>query len=270
MNISDFKFLSELLKRRSGLVVSSEKGYLLESRLLPVARDLGLDNLDALVAKMRQSNNDPLLTTVTEAMTTNESLFFRDDKPFANFRDETLPALLQSNTESKQIRIWSAAASTGQEPYSIAMILNEAAAQLAGWRVEILGTDLSSEVLRKAESGIYSQFEVQRGLPVRYLLKNFQKVNESWQINSAIRAMVKYRQLNLMEDFGHLGKFDVIFCRNVLIYFDQETKTDVLERLGGTLHPNGALFLGGAETVLGISEKFKPVEGLRGVYGQAA
>ncbi len=270
MNINDFTYLADLLKQRSGLVVSTDKGYLLESRLLPIARELGLDGLDSLVAKIRQANDEKLLVAVTEAMTTNESFFFRDDKPFRIFREETLTALLQSNATSKQIRIWCAAASTGQEPYSIAMILKEEAAKLAGWRIEILGTDLSSEVLRKAEVGIYSQFEVQRGLPVQYLIKNFEQVNETWQINPAIRAMVKYRQLNLLEDFDHLGKFDVIYCRNVLIYFDQETKKDVLARLGTTLRPNGVLFLGGAETVLGLSDKFKPIEGLRGVYGQAA
>ena len=270
MNINDFSYLADLLKQRSGLVVSTEKSYLLESRLLPIARDLGLDSLDSLVAKMRQSNDETLLVAVTEAMTTNESFFFRDEKPFSIFRDETLAALLQSNASSKQIRIWCAAASTGQEPYSLAMILKEEAARLAGWRVEILGTDLSSEVLRKAEVGIYSQFEVQRGLPVQYLIKNFEQVNDTWQINPAIRAMVKYRQLNLLEDFAHLGKFDIIFCRNVLIYFEHQTKKDVLARLAASLHPNGVLFLGGAETVLGLSDKFKPIEGLRGVYGQAA
>ena len=270
MNILDFTYLANLLKQRSGLVVSAQKGYLLESRLLPIARDLGLDSLEALVAKMRQSNDEKLLVAITEAMTTNESFFFRDNKPFTIFRDETLPTLLRTRADTKQIRIWCAAASTGQEPYSLAMILKDAAAKLAGWRIEILGTDISSEVLRKAEDGIYSQFEVQRGLPIRMMVKYFSQVNETWQIAPEIRAMVKYRQLNLLDDIGHLGRFDVIYCRNVLIYFDQETKSDLLERLSGMLRPDGVLFLGGAETVLGVSDKFKPVEGLRGVYAQAA
>ena len=259
-----------MLKQRSGLVLSAEKGYLLESRLLPIARDLGLDSLEALVAKARWSNDEKLWVAITEAMTTNESFFFRDDKPFVIFRDETLPTLLQARAASKQIRIWCAAASTGQEPYSLAMILKQAAAKLADWRVDILGTDLSSEVLHKAEAGIYTQFEVQRGLPIQMLVKYFSQVNETWQIAPKIRAMVKYRQLNLLEDFGHLGRFDVIYCRNVLIYFDQATKCDVLERLSARLNPDGVLFLGGAETVLGLSDKLKPVEGLRGVYAQAA
>ena len=177
---------------------------------------------------------------------------------------------MRTRADTKQIRIWCAAASSGQEPYSLAMIVQDAAAKLAGWRIEILGTDISSEVLRKAEDGIYSQFEVQRGLPIQMMVKYFSQVNETWQIAPEIRAMVKYRQLNLLDDIGHLGRFDVIYCRNVLIYFDQETKSDLLERLSDMLRPDGVLFLGGAETVLGVSDKFKPVEGLRGVYAQAA
>jgi len=270
MNAPDFQFLIDVLKQRSGLVLSPDKGYLIESRLLPIARDNGLDNIEDLVVKVRQTKDENLLVAITEAMTTNESFFFRDEKPFTIFREQTLPHLMETRGPKKHLRIWCAAASTGQEPYSLAMILKEEAAKLAGWRIEILGTDLSVDVLEKSQVGLYSQFEVQRGLPIQMLMKYFDQVNEQWQIDQDIRGMVKYQQFNLLDDFRTFGQFDVIFCRNVLIYFDQETKCDILGRMSRQLAPDGSLFLGGAETVLGITEAFKPMPGLRGVYGQAA
>ena len=199
-------------------------------------------------------------------MTTNESFFFRDTQPFEQFRAHTLPQLLEARRDGRRIRIWSAACSTGQEPYSIAMILKEEAAKVAGWRIEIVATDLSREVLEKAKVGIYSQFEVQRGLPIQYLMKYFKQVDEMWQIDPAIRAMVTFRQHNLLHGTGALGRFDVVFCRNVLIYFDQATKRRILDDIARVLPPDGYLYLGGAETVLGVSEKFRPVQGLRGIY----
>jgi len=270
MNAADFELLSGILRQRSGLVLSKDKVYLLESRLVPLARKRGIAGLDALVERIRNARDESLLRDVTEAMTTNESFFFRDAKPFDVFRQETLPALLQSRAQRKSIRIWSAACSTGQEPYSLAMILREEAAKLAGWRVEIVATDLSAEVLEKAKVGLYSQFEVQRGLPIQLLMKYFAQVNELWQMDASIRAMVKFRELNLLEDLASLGQFDVIFCRNVLIYFDQETKRKVLDRIAKLLPADGALYLGGAETVLGVCDRFKPIPGQRGVYATAA
>jgi len=164
------------------------------------------------------------------------------------------------------VRIWCAAASTGQEPYSLAMCLKEMKDKLAGWRVEILGTDLSAEVLEKAKAGVYSQFEVQRGLPIQMLVKHFSQVGDTWQISPEIRAMVQYRPLNLLSDFAHLGSFDVVFCRNVLIYFDQETKIGVLNRIARLLDPDGFLVLGAAETVVGLTDAFKPLVDKRGLY----
>ena len=164
-------------------------------------------------------------------MTTNESFFFRDKIPFDHFRDAIMPGLMAARARERRIRIWCAAASTGQEPYSLAMCLKEMKQKLGGWRVEILGTDLSTEVLEKAKAGVYSQFEVQRGLPIQMLVKYFSQVGDTWQIAPEIRAMVQYRPLNLLADFAHLGRFDVVFCRNVLIYFDQETKIGVLNRI---------------------------------------
>lgn len=269
MKIEDFQLLQGLLKERSGLVLTEEKQYLLESRLMPLARKRGMGGLEDLISAIRTNRQESLLRDVTEAMTTNESLFFRDAKPFEQFRNDILPMLMNVRENTRRLRIWSAACSTGQEPYSLAMTLQEEAQKLQGWRVEILATDLSDEVLEKARVGMYSQFEVQRGLPVQYLMKYFEQVDEMWQISSAIRAMVKYQPFNLLTDLSRLGAFDVIFCRNVLIYFDNETKTKVLNGMSRMMAADGVLYLGGAETVLGITDKFSPVKGQRGVYGLA-
>ena len=211
-------------------------------------------------------NADALMTTVVEAMMTNESFFFRDKIPFDLFRSTIMPALLAARKNSRTIRIWCAAASTGQEPYSLAMCLKAMEREIAGWRIDILATDLSGEVLEKARLGIYSQFEVQRGLPIQLLIKHFAQVGELWQIAPELRAMVKYRQFNLLSDFTQLGLFDVIFCRNVLIYFDQDTKTNVFGRLAKRIEPDGFLMLGAAETVVGLTDAFKPYPERRGLY----
>jgi chemotaxis protein methyltransferase CheR len=262
---SDYDFLRKLLKERSGLVLSADKQYLVESRLLPVARKGGINGLGELVQKIK-SGNEKLTIEVVEAMTTNESFFFRDKIPFDHFREAILPALCRARAGQKRLRIWCAAASTGQEPYSLAMCLKEQGSMLAGWRVEIIGTDLSLDVLEKAKAGIYSQFEVQRGLPIQMLVKYFAPAGEVWQLSSAVRGMVQYRPLNLLQDFSHLGTFDVVFCRNVLIYFDQETKIGVLNRIARVLEPDGFLVLGAAETVVGLTESFKPLADRRGLY----
>lgn len=270
MSPMDFDYLAQILKLRSGLVISQDKIYLLESRLVPLARRHGLAGLDALVGKMRGSNDEALIRQVVEAMTTNESFFFRDSKPFEIFKKETLPCLLKARAQKRHIRIWSAASSTGQEPYSLAMLLREEGAKLAGWRVDILATDLSTEVLERAKQGIYSQFEVQRGLPIQMLMKYFTQSGDTWQIDQSVRSMVQFQAFNLLDDPGVFGFFDVVFCRNVLIYFDQPTKRLILDRMSRLLPQDGALYLGGAETVLGICESFRPVPELRGVYAVAA
>jgi chemotaxis protein methyltransferase CheR len=261
----DYEFLRKLLKERSGLDLSADKQYLVESRLVPLARKAGLPGISELVARMK-SGDAVMITDVVEAMTTNETFFFRDKIPFDHMRDTILPVLARSRASRRTLRIWSAACSTGQEPYSIAMCLREKAAMLAGWRIEIVGTDLSQEVLEKSKSGIYSQFEVQRGLPIQLLVKYFAQIGEMWQLNADIRGMVQYRQLNLLQDFSSLGKFDVIFCRNVLIYFDQETKAAIFERIAKVLEPDGMLMLGAAESVVGITDVFRPYPDKRGLY----
>ncbi len=261
----DYEFLRKLLKERSGLDLSAEKQYLVESRLLPLARRSDLHGISDLVQKMQAGAAD-LTSEVVEAMTTNETFFFRDKIPFDHLRETVLPALLAARASRKSLRIWSAASSTGQEPYSIAMCLKEKEQALSGWRVEIVATDLSQGVLEKSKAGIFSQFEVQRGLPIQLLVKHFTQAGELWQLNADIRAMVQHRQLNLLQDFSHLGKFDVIFCRNVLIYFDQDTKAAVFERLAKSIEPDGFLLLGAAETVVGITDAFRPCAERRGLY----
>jgi chemotaxis protein methyltransferase CheR len=260
----DYEFLRKLLKDRSGLDLSADKQYLVESRLIPLARRAGLPGIPELVAKIKVGA-EALTSDVVEAMTTNETFFFRDKIPFDHLRETILPALVRARASRRSLRIWCAASSTGQEPYSIAMCVKEFAG-LAGWRVEIVATDLSQEVLEKSKAGLYSQFEVQRGLPIQMLVKYFTQTGELWQLNADIRAMVQHRQLNLMQDFSHLGTFDVIFCRNVLIYFDQDTKVSIFERLSRMLEPDGVLALGAAESVVGISDAFRPYPDRRGLY----
>jgi chemotaxis protein methyltransferase CheR len=260
----DYEFLRKLLKERSGLDLAVDKQYLVESRLIPLARRAGLPGIAELVAKIK-AGSATLTTEVVEAMTTNETFFFRDKIPFDHLRESILPSLVQARASRRSLRIWCAASSTGQEPYSIAMCVKEFAG-LAGWRVEIVATDLSQEVLEKSKAGIYSQFEVQRGLPIQLLVKYFTQTGELWQLKADLRAMVQHRQLNLLQDFSQLGTFDVIFCRNVLIYFDQDTKVAVFDRLARMLEADGALLLGAAESVVGISDAFKPYPERRGLY----
>jgi chemotaxis protein methyltransferase CheR len=262
---SDYEYLRKLLKDHSGLDLSADKQYLIESRLLPLSRKCGVPGIGDLVQKMK-GGSSLIIAQVVEAMTTNETFFFRDKVPFEHFRDTIMPEMLRARANRKSIRIWCAAGSTGQEPYSLAMSLKEMGAVLAGWRVEIIATDLSNEVLEKSKSGVYSQFEVQRGLPIQLLVKYFRQNGELWQISPELRAMVQHRQLNLLHDFSQLGAFDVIFCRNVLIYFDQDTKVNIFGRLAKTMEADGFLVLGAAETVVGLTDVFKPFPDKRGLY----
>lgn len=266
MTPADFEYLRRLMRERSGLVLSADKQYLLESRLLPIARRLGAAHLGELAQKLRASGAEGLVVEVVEAMTTNETFFFRDKAPFDHFRETVMPALLAARAAQRRLRIWCAAASSGQEPYSLAMMLKEMSPRLAGWQIDILATDLSIDMLERGRSGIYSQFEVQRGLPIQLLVKYFSQIGDMWQIAPGLRAMVEFRQLNLLHPFSYLGPFDVVFCRNVLIYFDQETKIDVLERVSQVTASDGYLLLGAAETVVGLSDMFQPHGAKRGLF----
>ncbi len=263
---NDYEFLRQLLLKRSGLALAENKQYLLDGRLAPVMREHGLASMAELVIKLRSANNERLERALVEAMTTNESFFFRDKVPFDNFTSVMLPKFLATRSPGRTIRIWCAAASTGQEPYSLAILIKENAAKVAGWRFEIIGTDLSQEVLDRATAGVYSQFEVQRGLSIQHLMRHFTKVGDNWQIHPDLRAMVQFRTHNLLAPFSHLGLFDIIFCRNVLIYFDPPTKSEVLMRLAKAMTPDGYLVLGGAETVVGLSDAFRLAPGQRNLY----
>ena len=266
MNVTDFEMIAQLLKTRSGLALSKDKAYLIESRLNPVARKWNFAGFDELAQAIRGGKDEALLVDDTEAMTTNESFFFRDQKPFDQFGELVLPHMLEHRAAKKTIRIWSAACSSGQEPYTLAMLLRENASKLAGWKVEIVATDLSQEILDKAKEGLYSQFEVQRGLPINLLVKYFKQAGDRWQIDAEIRKMVKFQQFNLLTNPSALGRFDVVFCRNVLIYFDPPTKTEVFGKLADLLADDGFLYLGGAETVLGMTDRFQLMPGQRGIY----
>ena len=217
-----------------------------------------------------RSRADALAQEVVEAMTTNESLFFRDDKPFEHFRGHALPRLHAIRAPGVPLRVWSAASSSGQEAYSLAMTLSEMRASLGERRVEIIGTDIAREQLTRARDGFYTQFEVQRGLPMQMLVKYFRKEAGGWRVAEAIRRMVEFREWNLLADLRGLGRFDIVFCRNVLIYFDQPTKARVLEAIAAMMPADGLLYLGGAETVLGITSRLAPITGARGVYGLAS
>ena len=266
----DFDFLRAYLKTRSGLALTAEKRYLIESRLSPICRRFNLAGLPQLVSALRGGRDLVMEKAVVEAMTTNETFFFRDRTPFDLFKDVLLPEAIARRAAQRKLRIWCAAASTGQEPYSLAMLLQEAAPKLAGWNIDLVATDLSTEVLEKAKAGLYSHFEVQRGLPVQLLVKNFEQIGEQWRISQTLRSMVDFCPLNLLHPFETLGTFDIIYCRNVLIYFDAPTKGDVLGRLSASLSPDGALLLGAAETVIGLTDKLAPSAQHRGLYNQAA
>ena len=268
MRINDFDIYQNLLMEKSGLSLTQDKSYLLDSRLTPVSKKWGFPSLDAMTMALQGVPDPNLVKDVIESMTTNETSFFRDTRPFDAFRDHVLPALLEKRAIQKRIRIWCAASSTGQEPYSLAMLIKEQDAKLAGWHFEIIGTDISTEVIEKAQKAEYTQFEVQRGLPIQMLLKYFEQNNEKWALKPEIKNMVKYRYFNLLDPLTPLGKFDIIFCRNVLIYFDKPTKKAVLEKMYDLLPPDGFLFLGGSETVLGITESYTLAPDLRGIYSK--
>ncbi|MCC6720290.1 MAG: protein-glutamate O-methyltransferase CheR [Acetobacteraceae bacterium] len=266
MTPRSFDIFAAVLQRGSGLVIGPEKQYLLETRLGGIMQRQGIADLDGMAARLQAPGSAELTRQVIEAMTTNESFFFRDERPFVHFRTFALPRLHASRPAGAKLRIWSAASSSGQEAYSLAMIVADMRHALAGRQVEILGTDLSREQVLRAQEGLYSQFEVQRGLPMQNLVKHFRKDGPNWRLNDAIRAMVSFREWNLLADPRPLGQFDVVFCRNVLIYFDRPTKTRVLDSIARQMPADGLLYLGGAETVLGITDCFDIVADNRGVY----
>lgn len=252
----DYSYLSTLLRTRSGLALGPGKEYLLESRLPPVAKAYGFNSVNELFATLRTGPHQELIKAVCDAMTTGETFFFRDTVPFDLLRAAVLPELAERcRRAGRALRVWSAAASTGQEAFSVAMLLADMGVQLSGVRVDIVATDFASHALNRARRGLFTQIEVQRGLPERYLRQFFIKTPDGYRLGDDIRRRVSFRELNLLESFRSLGQFDVILCRNVLIYFDSVTKKDVLDRMSFALAPGGYLFLGATETAFGLTER---------------
>jgi chemotaxis protein methyltransferase CheR len=260
ISAENYKYLQQEIYRESGIVLDDDKHYLLESRLTPVVREAKLASLDDLCIRLRSKAHPGLAQQVIEALTTNETLFFRDMAPFDALRKLIIPELLEK--KPARLAIWSAAASSGQEAYSLAMLLKELRPTLPGLAnlpVDILGTDLSEQILDRAREAKYVQFEVNRGLPAPYLVKYFQRVGLDWQLKEEIRNMARFRRFDLRQPMAALGKFDIVLCRNVLIYFDVETKIKILNQIYTVLNPGGYLLLGGAETVINLQDKFERV-----------
>jgi chemotaxis protein methyltransferase CheR len=266
----EFQFIVREIRARSGLVLTPDKAYLLETRLAPIARREGFSSVAELVSAARVRRDDRLLWTMTDALTTNETFFFRDKTPFDQLKDSAFPDLMASRSGPLRLRIWCAACSTGQEPYSIAMLLQELRLQGKMIDAEILATDISDRVLEKARAGLYSQFEVQRGLPIQYLVKYFEKAGDLWRINDKTRAMVRFQKHNLLENPAGLGRFDIVFCRNVLIYFDPAAKQKTLEAIANITADDGFLLLGAAETTMGVTDAFLTSSDRRGLYKRNA
>jgi chemotaxis protein methyltransferase CheR len=253
----DYRFLQDFLRREMGNQLAADREDLVTNRLGPIAASYGLEGVPALLKRLRDSPDQAMRQSVIEAMATRETYFFRSTRLFDSLRQTVIPSLLVARAGARRLRIWCAACSTGQEPYSIAMTLADHFPQLAGWQVEILGTDIAETLLERARGGTYSQFDVQRGLPVQLLLRHFAKTGEGWQIAEALRGAVEFRRFNLLDSFSTLGgPFDVIFVRNVLIYFDGAAKTAIFERLRQCIAADGYLALGESETIIGLTEHF--------------
>ncbi|MCB9989987.1 MAG: protein-glutamate O-methyltransferase CheR [Rhodospirillales bacterium] len=262
---ADFAFYKEFLFKLSGLSLTPEKNYLLESRLSPIASSLGYTDLSAFTAFLKTSKDNTVIQAVVEAMTTNETSFFRDTKPFERLK-EVLPDIEKNKQGDRTIKFWSAACSSGQEAYSIAMTMQDYLAAKPGWKYQILGTDISNDILAKASSGTYNQFEVQRGLTIQMMVKFFTQDGPNWKVKDELRKMIDFKYANLLENLNHIGSFDIIMCRNVLIYFNLDTKTQVLRNIATKLGPHGYLFLGGCESIMNLDVPYKGVDGMPGIY----
>lgn len=258
---TDFAFVSNLVRRRSAIVLEPGKEYLVEARLLPVARKVGADGLGALVNMLQQQpESSPLHGQVIDALTTNETSWFRDRHPFDSVSDHILPEVISEGRPDRTFRIWSAACSSGQEAYSLVMTLNDRLVMHPGWRLDVLATDLSAEILDQARAGVYSQLEVNRGLPAPMLVRHFDRQGAAWRIKDSLRKCVTFRAMNLAAPFPTIPQMDVVMLRNVLIYFNTDTKRQVLAQVRRVLRPGGYLFLGAAETTLNIDESFERVQ----------
>ena len=266
MTGEDYNHFCRLMRQRSGLVLNDSKAYLVSGRLAPVARSAGLKDVEALLAVLRQGASADLVAQCVDAMATHESSFFRDGAPFEYLSSDVLPPLIAARRAAQKLRVWCAACSSGQEPYSVAIALREVGPALAGWTLEIVATDMSEAILAKARSGLYSDFEVRRGLSPERLQRWFEPQGEAWRAAPSLRDLITFRHHNLMLGCSALGQFDIIFCRNVLIYFDAQAKQQVFLNLESALAADGALYLGSSETMLGFASTFHSVPGARGIH----
>lgn len=267
LTAANYELLRKLLKEVSGLHLTDNKMYLVETRLQAVAKEYQVDSLDKLINLLKGPQSQKLRVDIAEAMATPETFFFRDKKPFDAFKELVVPNLLERKAATKRANIWCAACSSGQEPYSLAMLVDELKGTvLKGWDIKILATDFSNKILKKAQDGIYTQFEVQRGLPIQYLMKHFQQQGTTWIVKDTLKSMVQFKNFNLLQKPQMMGSFDVVFCRNVLFYFDAADKRQILSNLAGVMEPHAMMFLGSAESTIGVSEDFKSLENSRGVF----
>ena len=259
LSSSDFQYVSNLVRAQSALVLESGKEYLVESRLAPLAKAEGLDSVEDVVRRLRREPRGEIVDLVVEAMTTNETLFFRDNHPFQSLREEVLPRVIERNAATKSLSIWCAASSSGQEPYSLCMLLRDHFPELSNWNVRIIASDISKSMLRRVKTGSYSQLEVNRGLPAKMLVKYFSKDGATWQISPELIKMLELREINLCKSWPVLPSFDIVMIRNVLIYFDNETKREIMGKIRGLLKPGGFMFLGGSETTINLDDAFARV-----------
>jgi len=255
----DYAFACQLVRNRAGIVLGEDKQYLVKTRVQPLMDRERFGAFHELFGAIRRDVEGALSDAFIDALTTNETFFFRDVHPFDTLRETVLPDLIRAREHTRRLNIWCAASSSGQEPYSLSLLLMEYFPELRNWSVSVMASDISTEMLCRARAGTYSQLEVNRGLPVRMLVKHFQKIGNQWLISEEIRGMVQFRFLNLTKPWPPLPKYDLIFMRNVLIYFDKSCKQEILGRTRGQMQPDGVLYLGGSETTIGLDDKFEPV-----------
>lgn len=267
VSAADFAFIANLVRQRCALVLEPGKEYLVKSRLLPLAQRHGLAGIEPLIDRLRGSDNG-LTTEVVEAMVTTETSFFRDIHPFETLKQTILPQLIEARRAQRQLNIWFAASSSGQEPYSVALILKEWFPELSGWRLNLSATDISHEMLNRSRAGRYTQVEVNRGLPTPLLLKWFRQEGAHWQLDDRIRSMVTFSPLNLAQPWPAMPRWDLVFLRNVMIYFDNDVKKVILGRVGRLLSKDGYLLLGGAETTLSLDDSYYRVVALKAGFYQ--
>lgn len=257
LSAADFMFVSDLVRREAAIVLGPGKEYLVEARLLPVARQAGKASVGELLAAVQQRMDRASIQDIVDALTTNETSWFRDREPFTALTESVLPELIQARAATRRLRVWSAACSSGQEPYSLAITMQQFLP--AGWTYEIVGTDISTEMISRAEAGAFSQVEVNRGLPANLLVHHFERQGAHWRVSQALRRSVTFQRMNLAQPLPSMVPFDIVFLRNILIYFDVQTKRSVLRNVGKLLRPDGWLFLGAAETTIGVDDSYERV-----------